>query len=210
MGSRFQLSRRREGTERGADSPYRAGALSIVSTGGKTPVRCDACEDGTCRCLGGPCDEQSTHVVSDAAVLVGGYDVDADGAALLRDGGGVALVGFRVDGQPEEGELAAYLFADAGGVLADAAGEDERVEAAEDCRVARDSLGDGAAEDGNGLLCCCGALICRGGELAQVGNTPRGRAIRLRSLGQACQAGVVVEQGLQLLEFTQTSVIAVA
>src|SRR4051794_13466848 len=112
MGSRFQFSRRREGTERGADSLYRAGALSIVSTGGKHLCGCDAYEDGTCRCLGRGCDEQSTHVVSDAAVLVGGYDVDADGAALPRDGGGVALVGFRFNGEPDEGELVAHLFAD--------------------------------------------------------------------------------------------------
>ncbi len=81
------------------------------------------------------------------------------GAGLLRDGGGVALIGFRVECDAEEGELAAGLFADHGGVLADAAGEDERVEAAEDGGVAGDGFGDGSAEDGDGLLCCCGARV---------------------------------------------------
>jgi hypothetical protein len=114
--------------------------------------------------------EKIADVVGDAAVFVGGDDLDFYGTGLLRDGGGVALIGFVVDGDPEEGELARDLFADEGGVLADASGEDEAVDAAEDCGVAGDGFGYGAAEDGNGLMCCGGAVICGGGELAEIGN----------------------------------------
>ena len=94
--------------------------------------------------------------MGDAAVFVGGDDPDCDRAGRLRDAGGVALIGFGVERDAEEGELAADLLADRDGVLADASGEDERVEAAEDGGVAGDGLGDGAAEDGDGLGTCCG------------------------------------------------------
>ncbi len=65
--------------------------------------------------------------------------------------GGVALICFGVERDAEEGELAADLLAHRDGVFADASGEDERVEAVEDGGVAGDGLGDGPAEDGDGL-----------------------------------------------------------
>jgi hypothetical protein len=95
--------------------------------------------------------EQITNVMGDAAVFIGGENLDSDSTGWLRDGGGVALIGFRVECDAEEGELAADLFADQSGVLADAAGEDEHIEAAENGGVTGDGFGDGAAEDGDGL-----------------------------------------------------------
>jgi hypothetical protein len=50
--------------------------------------------------------EKIADVVGDAAVFVGGDDPDLYGTGLVRDGGGVALIGFFVDGDAEEGELA--------------------------------------------------------------------------------------------------------
>src|ERR1700679_4215996 len=80
--------------------------------------------------------EQITDVMGDAAVFIGGNDLDRnrawDGADLLRDDGAVALICFRVERDSQKGELAADLFAHRNGMLADASGEDERVEAAGD------------------------------------------------------------------------------
>lgn len=104
----------------------------------------------------------------DAAVLIGGNDLDSDRAGRLRDGGGIALICFGVDGQPKEAELAADLLADEGGVLPDASSEDETVEPAKDGGIAGYSLCDAAAKDGDGLVCCGRAPVCRCGELAEV------------------------------------------
>ena len=121
--------------------------------------------------------------MGDAAVFVGGDDLNLYGTGSLRDGGDVALIGFAVEGYAEECELARDLFADECGMFADASGEDQTVEAAEDGGVAGNSFGDSPAEDGDGPMCCRGALICRGGKLAQVGNARRGRATRLHVTG---------------------------
>ncbi|MDQ1452856.1 MAG: hypothetical protein QOK38_2722 [Acidobacteriaceae bacterium] len=102
----------------------------------------------------------------DAAVLIGSKNADADGAGLLRDGGRVAPICIGVERQPKKAELAADMFADQRGVLPDASGEDETIETAEDGGIAGDGLRDAAAEDGDGLICCGGALVCRVGELA--------------------------------------------
>ena len=45
-------------------------------------------------------------MVGDAAVFIGGDDLNLYGAGLMRDGCGVALIGFVVEGYPKEGELA--------------------------------------------------------------------------------------------------------
>lgn len=112
----------------------------------------------------------------DAAVLVGGDNLDPNGTDFLRNHRGVALVGFAVERDAEEGELTADLLAYERGVLANTAGEDERVEAAENGSIAGDGLCDRTAEDGDGLTCISGALVCGGGKVAQVRHAGRQRA----------------------------------
>ena len=56
--------------------------------------------------------QERLNVMGDAAVFVGGDDLNLYRTGLLRDGGGVAVIGFVVEGYPEEGELARDLFAD--------------------------------------------------------------------------------------------------
>ena len=81
-------------------------------------------------------------MICDAAVLVGGNHPDPNRAGFLREHGGVALVGFAIECNAEEGELMADLLAYECGVLTNAASEDERVEAAENGSVAGDGLCD--------------------------------------------------------------------
>src|SRR6185437_1178849 len=114
--------------------------------------------------------QQNTNVMGDAAIFIGGVDLDPDGARFLGDHGGVAMVRLSVDCNAEESELPADLLAHEDGVLADAASEDERVEPAEDRGVAGGGLRDGTAEDGDGLTCRGGTLIGCGGELAKIGD----------------------------------------
>ena len=114
------------------------------------------------------CSEQDTNVMCDAAVLVGGDDLDPDGLVWLREHGGVVLVGFAVECNAEEGEVPADLLAYDSGVLTNTPSEDERVEAAENGSVAGDGLCDRTAKDGDGLTCVVGALFCGGGKLAQI------------------------------------------
>src|SRR6185437_15417263 len=92
--------------------------------------------------------QQNTNVMGDAAILIGGDDLDPDGAPFLGDHGGVAMVRLAVDHNAEESELPADLLAHQGRVLADAASKDERVEPVEDRGVTGSGLCDGAAEDG--------------------------------------------------------------
>jgi hypothetical protein len=120
--------------------------------------------------------QQNTNVMGDAAILIGGDDLDPDRTRFLGDHGGVAMVRLAVDRNAEESELPADLLAHGGRVLADAASKDERVEPVEDRSVTGGGLRDGAAEDGDGLTCRGGTLIGCGGELAKIGD----------AIGQAC------------------------
>src|SRR6266702_7790700 len=94
-------------------------------------------------------------VERDHELLVGGHHrrerplLAGDAPAL---GAAVAHVGDWVHGEAEEAELLQDARADGGRVLADAAGEDERVQPAERHHQARHRLGERIAEDVDGEL----------------------------------------------------------
>ncbi len=67
--------------------------------------------------------------LGDDKFFVGGDDAEGDLALVGGDDGGVGGVFLGVEVEVEEGEVGADLGADVGGVFADAAGEDEGVEA---------------------------------------------------------------------------------
>src|SRR6185295_8395164 len=89
--------------------------------------------------------QQVAGVASDDALLVGGDDPGAHRALHLRDDGPAGGIGLRVVDQAEPGRALAHLGAHGRGVLADTAGEDERVDAAQRRRQRAEVADDGIA-----------------------------------------------------------------
>ena len=70
-------------------------------------------------------------MAGDDALLVGGHDQDADGAVFGADLTGAFFIGLGVQAGAEPGRTLDDRCANGGGMLADAAGKDQQVQAAE-------------------------------------------------------------------------------
>src|SRR5262245_22098496 len=90
--------------------------------------------------------KQSAGVQGDHQLFIRGDNPGADAAVRTADARAAAVIGRRIQLQPEPGSITADTAPDGGGILADAAGEHEGVEAAE-CRGQRPQFAADAVEE---------------------------------------------------------------